>query len=361
MIKTLLASILSCALLFGATDFEDAYEIYNSGDYETSFKRFKSLAQERDDLDAAYILGYMYEYGEGCEIDLKESNRWYKTSSRGYYRLSKDDVTRDIDKEKRKLYKSLEKSGDVQTEKTIRRYTQSLYNLEAHRINYFLPVSYRHNGDYSNTNGHKAKGVETEFQVSIKYNFSADVLGLNEVYAAAYTQLAFWQLYEESAYFRETNYNPELFVTFPISNFNSKVFIKALRLSFAHQSNGRGGEEERSWNYLSLSAYSQYRLFFMELKLWHRLPDNIDYNPDLIDYLGHGHLQFILPYKKHIAKLLMRSNFSGENAVELNYSYPAFGDEDLFFYVKAFSGYGESLIDYDNQVNKIGLGFSISR
>ncbi len=359
--KTLIAFILSCGLLFSATDFEDAYEIYESGDYETSLKRFEFLVKKHNDLDAAYILGYMYEYGEGCEIDLKQASEWYRISSRGYYYLGKYDVTRDINKEKRKLYKSLDKSDNEQTEETIRRYTQSLYNIEAHGINYFLPVSYRHNGDYAHTNGHEAKAIETEFQVSIKYNFSANMLGLNEIYTAAYTQLAFWQLYEESAYFRETNYNPELFVTFPVSNFYSHVLIKAFRLAFAHQSNGRGGEEERSWNYLSLSTYAQYRFFFMELKLWHRLPDNIDYNPNLIDYLGHGHLQFIVPYKKHITKLLMRSNFSGESAVEVNYSYPAFGNENLFFYVKAFSGYGESLIDYDNQVNKIGIGFSISR
>ena len=122
-----------------------------------------------------------------------------------------------------------------------------------------------------------------------------------------------------------------------------------------------GGEEERSWNYLSATAYFQYKLLFTELKLWHRLPDATDYNPDLIDFMGHGHIRFILPYKKHIAKLLLRSNFSGEHAVELNYSYPVFGRDDLFLYLKGFSGYGESLIDYDKHVNKIGIGFSISR
>jgi len=91
------------------------------------------------------------------------------------------------------------------------------------------------------------------------------------------------------------------------------------------------------------------------------LPDEIDYNPELIDYMGHGHLRFILPYKKSMTELTLRSNFSAKNMVELSYSYPALWSEDIFLYIKAFSGYGESLIDYDNSINKIGLGFSITR
>jgi len=77
--------------------------------------------------------------------------------------------------------------------------------------------------------------------------------------------------------------------------------------------------------------------------------------------MGHGHLKFILPYKKHLAKLLLRSNFHGKSAVEFSYSYPFFGSKDLFFYLKTFNGYGESLIDYDNKIDKVGFGFSISR
>ena len=210
--KVLVGLLLSVALILSSTEFEKTYLVYKSGDFESSFKRFKSLAEDENDLDAAYILAYMYEYGEGC----------------------------DTDKEKRKLYESLEKQDDIDTDKTIRRYAQSLYNIKAHHPTYFLPISYRHDGKYASTNGHNAKDLETEFQVSIKYDFSANIFDLNEVYTVAYTQLSFWQLYEESAYFRETNYNPEFFITFPIAEIYNTNFLKVLRLSFAHQSNGRG-------------------------------------------------------------------------------------------------------------------------
>jgi phospholipase A1 len=77
--------------------------------------------------------------------------------------------------------------------------------------------------------------------------------------------------------------------------------------------------------------------------------------------MGHGHLRFILPYKQHMAQIILKSNFKGKSSMEVNYSYPAFGRDDLFFYLKSFNGYGESLIDYDHNIEKIGVGFSISR
>ena len=347
--------------MFASTAFEEAYDLYKSGDFNSSLERFKTLANTEDDYDAAYILGFMYEHGEGCEINEVESQKWYKYSSRGYYWQTKPDLIREAKKGNKKLYEVLEKIDDEETQATIKQYSESLYNFKAHNANYFLPLSYRENGTYPQTNGHDSKKTEVEFQVSLRYDFAANALGLHEVYSAAYTQKSFWQFYSTSAYFRESNYNPEFFVTFPFSDKNYFKPLKAIRASVAHQSNGRGGDEERSWNYAAGSFYFQTGWLFTELKLWHRFKDAINYNPELLNYMGRGHLQFTLPYKKHIAKLLLRSNFSGKNAVELNYSHPMFGSKDLFLYVKGFAGYGESLIDYNHKVEKFGIGFSISR
>ncbi|EDZ63591.1 phospholipase A1 [Sulfurimonas gotlandica GD1] len=358
--KQLLLMLLLAVALISSTEFEEAYKIYKDGDFEKSFVLFSDLAEDGDN-DAAYILGYMYENGEGCEASEILSARWYKISAKGYYAQTKHDTSRDIDKEQRKLYNTINKSDNSETQDTIRQITQSLYSLKAYKPNYFLPASYRHDGQYANTNGHKAEDIETEFQLSIKFDFAANLLGLNEIYSVAYTQIAFWQLYSKSAYFRETNYNPEFSIKIPTSELSDAKFIKAVKIALEHESNGRGGVDERSWNSISGSFYFQYKPIFSELKLWYRLPDNFDYNPDLIDYMGHGHLRFILPYEKHLLELLFRHNFSDAGAIEANYSYPVFGREDLFLYMKAFSGYGESLIDYDNYINKVGIGFSISR
>jgi len=361
VIKYLLLVSLLLSTLLASTAYEEAYRVYKANEFEKSLKMFSRLVEKDSDYDAAYILGYMYEHGEGCEIDIKKSQEYYKFSSHGYYFQIKADPTRDTNKEQRKLYKTIEHTDDKETQATIKQYVHSLYNIKAHNANYFLPISLRvDSGAYEDTGVHSAKRAETEFQVSIKYDMAANLFGLNEIYTVAYTQLSFWQLYEESAYFRESNYNPEAFVTFPISEVDNLDFLKALRVGFAHQSNGRGGDEERSWNYLSATTYMQYKFLFTELKLWFPV-GSLEYNENLMNYMGYGHIKFSLPYKKHIAQLKLRSALDGHNAVELNYTYPLLGRDDLFLYVKGFSGYGESLIDYDNHVDKIGFGFSISR
>jgi len=358
--KFLFILVFLVGSLYSSTNFEKIYQIYSAGDFKTSFKDFKILAEQGDE-DAAYILAHMYENGEGCKVDKIKADKWYKISSKIFYYNSKDNPNRGVQKEKNKLYRSLQKLYNNSTADTIKRYAQSLYNIRAYKAIYFLPFSYRYKGDYPSTDGYHAKDEETEFQISIRYDFAVNLLSLNEIYTIAYSQLSFWQLYEDSAYFRETNYNPEFLITFPMSELYNTKYLKVMKLALAHQSNGRGGSEERSWNYLSSSFVFQYKTIFTELELWYRLPDKTDYNPNLIDYMGHGHIRFILPYKQHMAQIILKSNFKGKSSMEVNYSYPAFGRDDLFFYLKSFNGYGESLIDYDHNIEKIGVGFSISR
>jgi phospholipase A1 len=356
MKKILLSSLFFVVTLFGESSYDDFYALYETKNYNEARQGFQTLVKEYNDSDAAYILGYMYEHGEGCKKDKVKADYYYKISAHSYYIQHKDDPSKDVHKEKKNLMKYIDKA-DPQTAYTIRQYAQSLYNVKAYKANYFLPVSYRYRGKYRTLNENEIKKLEMEFQVSLKYDFATNILGLHEIYSFGYTQKSFWQAYGESAYFRESNYNPEFFTTIPVND----KHIKAVRISIAHQSNGRGGEEERSWNYMSGSVYYQTGLLFTELRLWYRFHDAIDYNPDLIDYMGHGELRFLLPYKKHLAKLLLRSNFDGANALEFSYTYPFFHSKDLFFYLKVFHGYGESLIDYNHYIDKVGFGFSISR
>jgi len=360
MIKHLFLSLSLLLTLVASTEYEEAYAIYKKGDFKTSLIRFQELATEEDDYDAAYILGYMYEHGEGCKVDLENAQKWYKFSSHGYYWQNQPDPSRDINKETRKLFNSINASEDKETRKTIEQYAKSMYSFKAHGSNYFLPISYRYNGVYPETNGHQAKEIETEFQISIKYDYAANFLGLNEIYSIGYTQQSFWQLYEKSAYFRETNYNPELFITLPVGYIKKFDYLKAIRFGFEHKSNGRGGEYERSWNYVTGKFYFQTGFIFTELQFWKDV-GSLEYNTDLMEYMGYGQVKFLLPYKKHLMKLISRNSFSKYRATEVNYSYPLSDDNDLFLYIKAFTGYGESLIDYNHNVNKIGIGFSISR
>lgn len=357
--RLFLVTLLFVVILEASITFEDANILYKAGNYKEAFKIFQKLA--KDDPDAAYKLAYMYEHGEGCEIDKEKASHWYKVSSQTYYAEIIQSSRTEVEKEQKQLFLSLDKLQNSETEDTMSQYAKSLYNIKAHEANYFLPISYRYDSNYAETNGHQAKRSETEFQFSVKFDIASGLLGFDELYSVAYTQKSFWQAYTDSAFFRESNYNPEFFVMFPTSELNDGRLIKAVRLGVAHESNGRGGEKERSWNYLSGSLFFQYKMLFTELKLWARLPDAQDYNPDLIDYMGHGHVKFMLPYKKHFFDVKFRHNFKNKGSTEVNYSYPVFGRDDLFLYVKLFNGYGESLIDYDNHIKKFGIGLSISR
>jgi len=355
--KLLLLSCILLTLLADEKSYESVYAEYKAKEYELALKDFEKLFQENHDYDAAYILGYMYEHGEGCSVDIHKAMYYYKRASKGYYHQRKEDPARNAKKEKKKIFATLTDINDTQTYSTIRQYVESLYNIKAYRANYFLPLSYRYGGEYTPIGNHDIKSTEIEFQLSIRYDFATNLLGMHEIYSFAYTQKSFWQAYAQSAYFRESNYNPEFFTTFPVGY----KHLKAFKVTLAHQSNGRGGTEERSWNYTAGSIVFQNGLLFTKLKVWYRFNDKIDYNPKLIHYIGYGHIEFILPYKKHLCKLLLRSNFSGKSAAEFSYSYPMFGSKDLFFYLKTFNGYGESLIDFDNKIEKVGFGFSISR
>ena len=276
-----------------------------------------------------------------------------------------EDTNKVIAQSKQKIIEQFDIDGH--SKQTIAQIIDSSFNLRSYKENYFLPVSYRYNSEYVDGGAyapHEAKDTETEFQVSIRFDFGANTLGLGEIYSFGYTQRSWWQVYVPSAFFRESNYQPEFFVTIPAYSFLGKSFLKGFKLAFIHQSNGRGGEFERSWNRASLSTFFLTGNLITELELWYRFSDKQDYNPELLDYLGYGQLHFTYPYKKHLFKLTLRSNISHKKgSAEFMYTYPlpVGNEKNLFVILKTFNGYGESLIDYDHNVNKVSIGLAISR
>lgn len=62
-----------------------------------------------------------------------------------------------------------------------------------------------------------ARKDEVKFQLSLAFPLWRGILGPNSVLGASYTQKSWWQLSnsEESSPFRETNYEPQLFLGLP--------------------------------------------------------------------------------------------------------------------------------------------------
>ncbi|HEY5644667.1 MAG TPA: phospholipase A, partial [Pseudomonadales bacterium] len=85
-----------------------------------------------------------------------------------------------------------------------------------------------------------------------------------------------------------------------------------------------------------------------------------DDNPDIHRYMGYGELLLAYRRQDQVLSMLLRNNLMSDSrgAVELNYSFPL--TDKVKGYVQYFNGYGESLIDYDRKVERIGIGFAIN-
>lgn len=320
------------------------------------FLLFVSFLLANDQLEDLYKQASFYEnqkeYKKAMEIYKKIAIE-EKNANRIYF-----------DEEKQIAHKiateTLDKIDDEETEKTIQQILAKSFDLYAYEENYFLPFS------YDSRQRDDRKQTEAKFQFSVKKPIISNFLKMNETFYFGYSQTSLWQLYEDSSPFRETSYRPELFVELPYGK-KGKTVIKGFKFGFLHESNGQPVEKSRSWNRLYLTSYFQLGNLFIAPKVWYRIPEekNDDDNPDIEKYLGYGDLTLVLPYKSHTFKLLFRNNlrFNEENKgfVQLDWTFPLLGSKSLFAYVQASSGYGDSLIDYDKEINRFSFGISLSR
>lgn len=247
------------------------------------------------------------------------------------------------------------------------------YTLMAHKPNYILLGAYNSQGynpdlfrDQYSSDAIELDDVEAQFQISVKAPLFVNVFDSFDVYAA-YTNRSFWQYYNSSisSPFRETNHEPEVWAQFPsnrkIFGLNNSVNI----FGIVHQSNGQGGVLSRSWNRVYTNFIFEYENFAFGLKPWYRLPESRDEddNPDIDDYLGHA--EFAAAYKRnnHVFSAMFRNNIESKferGAVQLSWSFPLWEYPYIKGYIQYFSGYGESMIDYDHYVNRVGAGFILT-
>ena len=96
------------------------------------------------------------------------------------------------------------------------------------------------------------------------------------------------------------------------------------------------------------------------LRVFRRLNDGSnDDNPDITHYLGHGDIQAIWRFSQQTVGLNVRGNLFATpgGSANLDWSFPI--HRNLKGYVQLFTGYGETLIDYNHRQNVIGLGVSL--
>jgi phospholipase A1 len=231
------------------------------------------------------------------------------------------------------------------------RYTSDV-NLEPYRS---LFEAFDEEEDFEN--------VEAKFQLSFKARLATTDDRRWGLWFA-YTQQSQWQLYsaENSRPFRETNYSPEVFGSFRPAIDIGGMQWNLLNFGFTHQSNGRADPISRSWDRLFVEAGLERGNFVLLARAWTRieLGDYEDDNPDIVDYYGHGELTGLYRWNDNTVSLMARGNLgTGKGAAQFTWaSRPLLGP--LRGYLQVFTGYGESMIDYDWSQTTIGLGVTLN-
>jgi phospholipase A1 len=209
-------------------------------------------------------------------------------------------------------------------------------------------------------NNEKLNRGEVKYQLSLKVPVWQKMFGSCSSLYFAYTQLSYWQAYNNRAFFRENDYEPEFFVASQINYPLSTAWkVNFLNVGATHQSNGYGNSLQRGWNRLYLEAILSNDNWMISIKPWYIISYNSK-NEDIGSYLGNGRVLVAYKYYRQTFAL-QASNFienSKRTSAELTWSFPLI--PYVKGYVQVFSGYGQSLIEYNHRTNSGGIGVAFS-
>jgi phospholipase A1 len=258
-------------------------------------------------------------------------------------------------------------SNMVQSWELDRASKRGAFNFRPHRDTYLLLANYStssNDGPFQDTTpaGLKSQRTELTYQLSFKMKLLEQIAKTPVDLWFGYTQQSYWQAYNRAASspFRETNYQPELMLVSPLNLDLGFLDLRYLNLAAVHQSNGQTSSLSRSWNRVYAEVGAEHGDLALAFRLWKRL-DNArsdNDNIDITDYMGHGDLRASYRIKGHELSVMGRRNFSTRHgALQFGWAFPV--KANLKGYMQLFSGYGQSLIDYNYSQKSLGAGFLV--
>ncbi len=240
------------------------------------------------------------------------------------------------------------------------------YVISLYEPTYIMPFSYvsswNQAAEWDDGSLENLNHTETKFQFSVKAPIWRNFFHYKNSLNLAYTQLSFWQLYNKTPFFRETNYQPELFFSSVIER---PLFggwnISFLNIGAVHESNGRGGDNERSWNRVYLETLISKKNWLLSIRPWYVIPGNsLKNNPHIANYLGYERV--VLSYKFHQQTFSLLTynleHMTSRGSLELTWSFPLV--RQFRGYVQGFTGYGQSLIEYNHYTNSASVGIALN-
>jgi len=256
--------------------------------------------------------------------------------------------------------------------------------VSAHKVNYFALDKWPGEHD-----------AQIKFQISMKFRLlepNLYVLKYN-IFPAyfAYTQKSLWNEGQPSMPFEESNYNPELFLDYPVNAaIWGRLKLRTIIISpFEHESNGLAGVQSRSWN----RQYVLVRFGFeskdklevtnsflsdkasMYVKLWHASKyfdqdaylRSIGSNDTFLDYMGTGELGLsvrnflwggsLKDHQLDVKAPIFRSRKKHSCEFEFRQQIPGM---NFALYAQYWYGYGETLLRFDQFGRRSFIGLSFS-
>lgn len=219
---------------------------------------------------------------------------------------------------------------------------------------------------------------ETRIQISMRTKvaeglFTLGSAGRLDSVWFAYSQQSYWQLFNKdlSRPFRATDHEPEIMYIFPLDLAIGKGWrLRYVGASVNHQSNGQNLPLSRSWNRVIAKAGMEYgNTFLVNANLWQRMPEDAstDDNPYIEDLVGRAEVTGIwyLNEKNSLGATVRHSLKADANgSIRLTWwNKLARSDTDsrngLRFFSEVFSGYGDSLLDYNRRRTVLTMGLTL--
>ncbi|TFY98352.1 phospholipase A [Ramlibacter humi] len=219
------------------------------------------------------------------------------------------------------------------------------------------------------------RNTETRLQLSVRTKLATGLLPvrdptLNDSLWFGYTQQSYWQLFTPaiSRPFRSTDHEPELFYLYPLQAADaSRWRLRFGGIGISHQSNGQSLPLSRSWNRVYLMAGAERGDVVVQARVWQRIHESAanDDNPNISSFIGRA--EGVVNWRANLdnqLRLTVRHNLQrdarGSVRLEWFHTLAGSGGEGLQLHTQLFSGYGDSLLDYNRRRTMLSIGLSLS-
>ncbi len=215
------------------------------------------------------------------------------------------------------------------------------------------------------------KPIDAKLQISLRAKMAERLFLPNADLWFAYTQRSMWQVWnpKESSPFRSTDYQPEAIYVVPVPDKFGQLpggwQWRMAQLGLAHQSNGQSDPLSRSWNRVYGAVAFDHGEFGLTLRVHQRLHESAahDDNPDLVHYIGNTEVTASWLPGLSTATMTWRTNPGSwrRGSLQMDWTYPVDTAQPsgLRWYAQLFTGYGETLLDYNHRQTTLGLGLTL--